>query len=345
MKQKETILIVDDTPENLEILSGVLRPFYKVSAALDGYSALDIALKESKPDMILLDVMMPGLNGYEVCERLKAHPATMNIPVIFVTAMNETQDEKRGFELGAVDYISKPINPTLVLARIKTHLALYDQNRELDRRVRERTEELEKTRLDVIQILGRAAEYKDNETGMHVIRMSHYSRLLAEAVAGEANGWTDRVFQASPMHDIGKIGIPDHILCKPGKFDPEEWEIMQRHAHYGGDILGEHHSKLLAMAKEIAIYHHEKWDGSGYPHAIAGEEIPIEARIVAIADVFDALTSERPYKTAWTVEDAMNYIEENAGKHFDPELVSHLKTLLPEFLKIKNEFAEYGVHS
>lgn len=341
MEQQERILIVDDTPENLEILTGILRPHYKVLVALDGDNAIAIAHKEPKPDLILLDVMMPDINGYEVCEQLKAHPATAHIPVIFVTAMNEVENERLGFELGAVDYVTKPINPVLVLARIRTHLALYNQSRELERRVSERTKELNETRLEVIRILGRAAEYKDNETGLHVIRMSHYSRLLAEAVAGGVNEWTDTLFHAAPMHDIGKIGIPDHILLKPGKFEPEEWELMQRHAAYGGEILGDHSSKLLQMANEIAIYHHEKWDGSGYPHGLKETDIPIEARIVAIADVFDALTSERPYKKAWSIEDAMQYMDENIGKHFDPELINHLKTLLPEFLKIKEEFAEH----
>jgi putative two-component system response regulator len=340
MNSKQTILIVDDTAENLEILSGILRPYYKVVAALDGESALEIVLKDPKPDMILLDVMMPGINGYEVCERLKSHPATVNIPVIFVTAMNEVKDEKFGFELGAVDYVTKPINPSVVLARIKTHLALYDQNRELEKKVQERTKEIEETRLEIIRKLGRAAEYKDNETGLHVIRMSHYSRLLAEAVVGGANEWTNLVFQAAPMHDIGKIGIPDHILLKPGKLDPEEWTLMQCHAQFGADILGDHHSELLQTARQIAICHHEKWDGTGYPNGLRGNEIPIEARIVAIADVFDALTSERPYKRAWDVEEALSYIYDNSGLHFDPGLVEHLKNLISEFLKIKDEFDE-----
>jgi putative two-component system response regulator len=338
-EDKQTILVVDDTPDNIDILSSVLRSKYKVKAALNGERALKIARGEDKPDIILLDVMMPDIDGYEVCRRLKADPATANIPVIFITAKNQEEDEKHGLELGAVDYIAKPISPPIVLARVQTHLALYDMNRELRHKVLVRTEQLIDTRLQIIHRLGRAAEFKDNETGLHVIRMSHYSRLIAEAYGGN-DEWIDLVFSASPMHDIGKIGIPDSILLKPGKLDKDEWKTMMTHAAIGGEIIGTDDSPLLKLSATIAVTHHEKWDGSGYPNGSKGEDIALEGRIVAIADVFDALTTERPYKKAWTVEDSVNLIDENSGSHFDPELVPLFHEVLPQILDIKEQYAE-----
>jgi putative two-component system response regulator len=289
--------------------------------------------------MILLDIMMPGIDGYEVCRQLKANPATVKIPVIFITAMSEVEDEKMGLELGAVDYITKPISPPIVLARVHTQLALYDQNRELEQKVRARTEELQQSRLEIIQRLGWAAEFKINETGLHVIRMSHYSRLIAQEVE-HGDEWSDQVFNAAPMHDIGMLGIADKILLNPDKLDDEERNLMRKHSEFGADIIGEHRSELIKMAREIALSHHEKWDGSGYPNGLKGEEIPLSGRLVAIADVFDALTTERPYRKAWSVEDAVKHIDENAGSHFDPNLVSLFHTVLAEILDIREQYAE-----
>jgi len=339
---KPTVLVVDDTPENIDVLSGVLRNRFKVKAALNGEKAIRIANADPKPVMILLDIMMPDMDGYEVCRRLKESPATAKIPIIFITAKNEDKDEKMGLELGAVDYITKPINPAIVLARVNTHLALYDQNMALEDKVKERTEELSDTRLKIIHRLGRAAEFKDNETGLHVIRMSHYARLIAEALEYD-EGWAELIFNAAPMHDIGKIGIPDNILLKPGKLDENEWEVMRKHPEFGSEIIGEDESEILRTSKVIALTHHEKWDGTGYPRQLKGEEIPIEGRIVAIADVFDALTTERPYKKAWTVEDAISLIDENSGTHFDPSLVLLFHEVLPSILDIKELYAESTV--
>lgn len=336
---KQTILVVDDTPENIDILSGVLRNDYKVKAALNGERALKIANSDSKPDIILLDIMMPDMDGYEVCRQLKANPLTQKIPVIFITAKNQEEDEQKGFELGAVDYITKPISPAIVKARVTTQLAMYDQNRTLEMKVQERTQQLTDTRLEIIRRLGRAAEFKDNETGLHVIRMSHYTRLIAEALSYD-DDWVQLIFNAAPMHDIGKIGIPDNVLLKPGKLDDDEWKIMRRHPKIGADIIGDDESPLLQMAKEIAFAHHEKWDGTGYPRQLKGEEIPITARIVAVADVFDALTTERPYKKAWEIEAAVNLIDEEAGKHFDPDIVRVFHSVLPEILDIRDKYAE-----
>ena len=331
---RRTILVVDDTPANIDVLAAALGAEYRVKAALSGERALELAESRPLPDMILLDIMMPGMDGYEVIARLQSNPATENIPVIFVTGKSNVVDEEKGLSLGAVDYIAKPISPPIVRARIKTHLALYNQNRELERKVNERTRQLKDTKLEIIRCLGRAAEFRDNETGMHVIRMSYYSRIIAESLS-VYSGWVETLYNAAPMHDIGKIGIPDHILLKPGKLEGEEWEIMKKHVNYGVDILGGHESDLLKMAKEIAESHHEKFDGSGYPYGLVGERIPLPGRIVAIADVFDALTSERTYKKAWSIEKAMAYISEQEGQHFDPYLVELFKQSLPKILVIK----------
>jgi putative two-component system response regulator len=332
-------LIVDDTPENIDLLTEVLDPHYQTKIALNGEKSLRIAAGDAKPDLILLDIMMPGISGYDVCQRLKRNADTRAIPIIFVTAMSELEDEKKGLEMGAVDYIIKPISPAIVLARVRTHLALYDQTRELERLVDLRTAELETTRLQIIRRLGRAAEFKDNETGNHVIRMSHYARLTAHA-AGLSSAQVEVLFHAAPMHDVGKIGIPDNILLKPGKLDEAEWEVMRQHPAMGAKIIGQHSDELLQAASLVALTHHEKWDGSGYPQGLSGEEIPIFGRIVAIADVFDALTSVRPYKKAWTVEAALQMIDEGSGKHFDPGLIQPFKSVLPEILKIKAQYAE-----
>ncbi|TXS96480.1 response regulator [Parahaliea maris] len=335
---KSTVLVVDDTPENIDLLVNILSDDYKVKAAINGHKALEIARK-APPDIILLDVMMPGIDGYEVCEFLKADATTRHIPILFITAKIGLQDELHGFELGAADYITKPISPPVVKARVKTQLALYNQNRELDRKVRERTRELHETRLQIIQRLGRAAEYKDDQTGLHVIRMSHYARVIGLA-AGMSEEDAETLFNASPMHDIGKIGVPDEILKKPAKLDEVEFEVMKGHCEIGAAIIGEDSSDLLQMARTIALTHHEKWDGSGYPGGLAGDAIPRVGRIVAIADVFDALTSRRPYKEEWSVDDALDMIEASAGTHFDPHLVGLLRETLPEILEIKRTYAE-----
>ncbi len=336
---KATILIVDDAPENIDVLTSILKNNYKVKAALNGRKAIEIASAEKKPDLILLDVLMPDIDGYDVCKQLKESAETAHIPIVFVTAKSEIKDEEKGFSLGAVDYITKPVSPPLVLARVKTHLALYDQARHLEKLVQIRTAELNETRVEIIRRLGRAAEFKDNETGMHVIRMSWYSRFLAEQI-GQSEQWCELLYNAAPMHDIGKIGIPDRVLLKPGKLDKEEWHIMQKHVEYGAEIIGDHSSSLLKLAKEVAIYHHEKWNGKGYPNGIIGKDIPISARIVAIADVYDALTSERPYKKAWTEERAIALLEEEAGTHFDPLLVPEFIKCLPKIRKIQAQYQD-----
>ena len=334
-EEKQVILIVDDVPANIDVLSEILRPTYQVKVVTSGMMALKIAMQSNPPDLILLDVMMPEMDGYEVCRQLKANATTRNIPIIFITAMDEVKDETTGFALGAVDYITKPVNPAIVQARVKTHLALVDQNRVLEKKVNARTAEIKDTRLQIINCLGTAAEYRDEETGMHIFRMSQYCRLIALA-AGFSQEEADLLLQAAPMHDVGKIGIPDRILLKPGKLDPEEWQIMKTHTTIGAKIIGNHPSKLLKLAHEIALSHHEKWDGTGYPQGLVGEEISLAGRVVMLADVFDALTSERPYKKAWSEEKAVAEINQGSGTHFDPQLVQAFMKVLPQILEIKN---------
>ena len=320
------LLLVDDQPTNLQVLRHVLQEDHRLLFATDGARALQIA-QQQRPQLILLDVMMPGLDGYAVCAALKADPRTAGIPVIFVTALTDAAEETRGFDAGAVDYITKPISAPVVRARVRTHLSLV------------RMDELRETRLQIVQRLGRAAEFKDNETGMHVIRMSHFAQVLALAL-GYPAPWADDLLNAAPMHDVGKIGIPDAILCKPGKLTPEEWEVMRRHPEIGADIIGEHPSGVLRLARSVALYHHEKWDGSGYPHGLAGEAIPAEARIVALADVFDALTARRPYKAPWSIEDTVAHLRAQAGQHFDPTMVEIFIAQLPALLDIKNRWPD-----
>jgi putative two-component system response regulator len=341
---RPTILVVDDTPQNLNVASRMLREHYRCLVSLDGAKSIDIA-RADPPDLILLDVMMPVMNGMEVCRRLKQQPETRGIPVIFLTALNEIEDEAACFEAGGVDFISKPMNPVTLLARVKTHISLHAQERHLAELVHqrtqaleERTHELEQTRLEIIRRLGRAAEYKDDDTGLHVIRMSHYTRLLALA-AGFSPDRAETLFHAAPMHDIGKIGIPDQILQKPGPLNEQEWTVMRQHPAIGAGIIGKHRNELLETARIVALGHHERWDGSGYPRGRKGADIPIEARIIAIADVFDALCSTRPYKEPWPHERAAAYVKDHSGKLFDPDLVPRFLELMPDVLAIQRQYS------
>lgn len=342
---KNSLLVVDDTPENIDVLREILSEDYKIKIATNGQTAINIATTQP-PDLILLDVMMPGMDGYEVCRQLKENEATRHIPVIFVTARREIEGETLGFELGAADYITKPVSPPIVRARVRAHLALSNQRHHLQELVAERTGELERsnqqleqTYLTMIQQLGRAADYRDNETGLHIVRVGYFSKLLGIA-SGFQPSRAESLMYASMMHDIGKIGVPDHILLKPGKLAPDEFEIIKRHPEIGAKIIGDHDAELMAMAKQIALTHHEKWNGQGYPHGLSGINIPIVGRIVAIADVFDALTTVRPYKTAWPVEKALELIAAEAGQHFDPELSRLFLDAEAEVRRIAHEYSD-----
>jgi putative two-component system response regulator len=333
-----TVLIVDDTPDNISLLKAALMEDYSIKVATRGQKAIEIA-RSMPVDIILLDVMMPEMDGFETCRRLKSEPLTRSIPVLFITARGEIDDESKGFACGGVDYITKPISASVVRARVKTHLALYDQNRSLENMVRERTIELKESRLEILNRLGRAAEYRDNETGLHVVRMSRFCRIIALEF-GLSEEESEFLLNVAPMHDIGKIGIPDRVLLKHGKLDVEERRIIETHCEIGRQIIGVHLSGLLKASATIAYTHHEKWDGSGYPQGLSGSEIPLFSRILAVADVFDALTSVRPYKEAWSVEAAVTEIRKGSGSHFDPALVEVFVRCLPKIIKVRRQFAD-----
>lgn len=335
-----TVLVVDDTAANLILISDLLQAHCKVKVASSGARALKIAFSELPPDLILLDIMMPDMDGYEVCRQLKANPATRDIPVIFLTAKTDTSDEQLGFELGAVDYITKPISPPIALARVKANLLLKassdflkDKNVFLEQEVARRTAEVRDIQDVTILTMASLAETRDNETGNHIIRTQHYVKLLAQKLRKHPrfshyldDAMVDLLFKSAPLHDIGKIGIPDSVLLKPGKLTPEEFEVMKTHTTLGKLAIESAETRLgkhvpfLRCAKEIAYSHQEKWDGSGYPEGLAGDAIPVSARLMAIADVYDALISRRVYKPPFTHEAAMAIILEGRGVHFDPDV-------------------------
>ncbi len=339
----DCILIVDDEATNLALFKEILRDHYSLLFAKSGIQALE-RVKSENVQLILLDIMMPEMDGYEVLERLKSNEETQNIPVLIVSALSNELDEVEGFRLGAVDYIYKPVRPPIVIERIKTQLTLHrvqdelqNQNTILEHKVKERTKDLVKTQIEIVKRLGFAAEYRDPETGDHIHRMSHYAAEIGRAHGMDEND-IDLLLLASPMHDIGKIGTPDSILLKPGKLTKEEFTIMKDHTTIGGQILSDNDSQLLRIAQIVALTHHEKWNGSGYPEGLSGEDIPLWGRLAAIADVFDALTSKRPYKEPWPIEKATDLIHEEAGQQFDPILVEVFLRVLPKILLIKEEF-------
>ena len=381
---KSTILVVDDTPENLTLMSTLLKDSYQVRAANHGERALKIAFSDQPPDLILLDIMMPDIDGYEVCRQLKAQTATRDIPIIFLTARSDMEDEQKGLALGAVDYITKPINPPIVLARVAAQLSLkartdflrerndfllekndylrekndflHDKNAFLEHEVARRTEEV--TAIQDVTILAMAslAETRDSETGNHIRRTQNYVKALAENLKTHprfAHFLTDHninmLFKSAPLHDIGKVGIPDRILLKPGRFTPEEFEIMKTHTTLGRDAIAHAEASLgtrvefLTMAKDIALFHQEKWDGSGYPAGLQGDAIPIAARLMAVADVYDALISRRVYKEGMPHERAVEIIAQGRGQHFDPDMVDCFLSIQGEFQAIALRYADSDI--
>ncbi len=355
-----TILIVDDTPENLAVLSEVLQPTWRVRAANSGRRALQIATSDLPPDLILLDVMMPEMDGYDVIGQLKGDPKTAEIPVIFVTAMDSTEDEERGLDHGAVDYITKPLRPAIVRARVRTHLELkraksylQNQNIYLEAEVARRMRQNQIIQEVSIHALARLAETRDPETGNHLRRTQGYVRTLADALQQHPRfsaylqpHTVELLVRSAPLHDIGKVGIPDHVLLKPGKLTPEEWTVMQTHARLGRDAIeaaerdAEETVEFLAIAKEIAHFHHEKWDGSGYPEGLAGDAIPISARLMALADVFDALICRRVYKPPMPLEQASRIIIEGRSQHFDPDIVDAFVATAGTFADIARRYSD-----
>ena len=356
----QTLLIVDDSPENLTVLSELLQAFYLVRVANSGQKALRVATTMPYPDLILLDVMMPDMDGYQVFEQLRTNPLTAKIPVIFVTAIDSHDAELRGLALGAVDYITKPIVPPIVLARIKTQLELKqardwltDKNSFLEAEISKRMAENELVQEVSIRALAHLAEIRDPETGHHILRTQRYVALLAKLLQEHprfkdtlSDYYIQMLARSAPLHDLGKIGIPDAILQKPGKLNSREWEIMKNHANLGSIAieLAEQEANctvaFLVLAKEIAHWHHEKWDGSGYPDGLSGEAIPLSARIMALADVFDALSSRRVYKAPMSLEKVKRVIVEGRGQHFDPDLVDTFIDHFEDFCEIANQYRD-----
>ncbi|MBF0097583.1 MAG: two-component system response regulator [Magnetococcales bacterium] len=358
---RQTILIVDDTPANVTLLANLLRESYRVKVANNGFRALELA-KSAPPDLILLDIMMPEMDGYEVCRRLKATAETKRTPVIFLTAKIAIEDEELGFAVGAIDFIHKPISPAIVIARVRAHLEskswqnfLEDRNGLLQKEVEKRLAEVHHLRDALMFSMISLAEFRDECTGNHILRTQEYVRLLAERLAQRPSHSTlltppfiADLVKSAPLHDIGKIAIPDHILMKPGKLTAAEFEIMKSHAARGheilkrsGQFLGEQAS-FLSMAMDIALYHQEWWNGSGYPEGLAGQRIPLSARLMAVADVYDALCSVRPYKRAMTHVQAVVILQEGSGRHFDPELIDVFLELSQEFVEVASRWPEHS---
>lgn len=357
---KPTILVVDDTPDNLSLMNALLKDIYKVKIANSGERALKIARGEIPPDLILLDIMMPEMDGYEVCRQLKQESKTRDIPVMFLTAKSEIEDETLGFEFGAVDYITKPLSPSIVLARVKAQLQLKaaadflkDKTSYLEQEVAKRTREVMAIQDVTILAMASLAETRDSDTGNHIRRTQYYVKALALKLQPHPrfeNFLSDQIidilFKSAPLHDIGKVGIPDRILLKPGRFEPHEMEIMKTHTTLGKEAI-EHAERALGTevaflkyAKEIALSHQEKWDGSGYPEGLSGDNIPISARLMAVADVYDALISRRIYKDGMPHEKAVQIISEGRGTHFDADMIDAFLEIAEEFRSIATRFAD-----
>ena len=357
---RPVILVVDDTPDNLTLMAELLQDRYAIKVANNGERALRVAAGTPPPDLILLDIMMPDMDGLEVARRLRADPATRDIPFIFLTARSQIEDERQGFELGAVDYITKPVSPPILLARVHTHLTLKaakdflkDQNAYLESEVQRRTQEVSMIQDVTIMAMASLAETRDNETGNHIRRTQNYVRILARQLQGHprfaaflSDANIELLYKSAPLHDIGKVGIPDRILLKPGKLTPEEFEIMKTHTTLGRDAILHAEVRLnspntfLRFARDIAYAHQEKWDGSGYPLGLRGDEIPVAARLMAVADVYYALISRRVYKPPFPHEQAVQIISEGRGKHFDPDMVDAFLQVAEDFRSIAATFAD-----
>lgn len=356
---KSTVLVVDDAPANLALISAILKDDYTVKAVNHGQKALDLSMVEP-PDLILLDIVMPDIDGYEVCRRLKQQVETQAVPVIFLTSKSDVEDEEMGLEMGAVDYITRPINPRILQSRVKAHIAdswrvrnLHKNNEYLEFEIAQRTEQMIALQNVTTLALASLAETRDTDTGNHLRRTQHYVLALAQRLKKHpqfsdylTESRIQALYKCAPLHDIGKVGIPDQVLLKPGKFEPHEWLVMQRHPSLGHEALARAqgaanaHGDFLEIAKEIVWSHHEKWDGTGYPMGLSGTSIPISARLMALADVYDALISRRIYKKPAPHAQAVQIIMDGRGRHFDPDVIDAFADLVDEFHDIAQRFAD-----
>jgi putative two-component system response regulator len=338
--QRPLVLTVDDAEDIRALVMKTLAPRFQVKAAADGPSALRMAQESPQPDLILLDVMMVDMDGYKVCKALKENPLTASIPVIFLTALTDVGDEAMGFHLGAVDYITKPINGNLLQARVDAHVTLQRRKRKLEKTVSERTAELEKTNQQLVQRLARVIEYHEGPAFRNrIMRVSQYAHLLAMA-AGTKPGIAEVMMRAAPLYDIGKLAIPSRILRKPGELDEAEWKVVKRHPALGAEIIGEHRDPLLGLARSMSLTHHERWDGSGYPHGLKGDAIPWPGRVIAIVDTFEAMTTTQYRRDALSIGEAAAFIKAEAGKRYDPQLVAAFKKALPAMEKVRSKLAD-----
>ena len=333
---KSKVFIVDDIAENLMVLNEILKDEYDVTFAKSGEDALHI-LKSYTPDIVLLDIMMPEMDGYQLCYYIKSNKKTKNVPIIFLSAKTREIDQLKGFDLGAVDYLTKPVNQVILKAKLNAHLKVKGQREELKNRVQQSEKELDTARIEIIDRLSAAAQFKDSNAGDHLTKMSRYCYIIAKNY-GLSDRASEILLKASPLHDIGKIGISDSILSKKGKLNENEWKVMTTHSEIGAKIIDKHTSELLNVAYTVAYQHHEKWNGEGYPLGLKGEEIDVNARIAAVADVFDALTSERPYRGPWETKKAIDYINEESGQHFDPDAVKAFNASIDDILKVKSSY-------
>jgi len=338
--KKPLILAVDDAHDLLMLMAKALGTDYEVKTAESGAAALMAAAASPQPDLILLDVEMPGMSGFEVCKVLKENPATAAIPVIFLTGKGETKDEAQGLTLGAVDYVTKPINVTVLRLRVRTHIALANRRAELERLVRERTEKLENAHFELIHCLGRAMEcHESAAAGKRFERMGHYAKLVAQA-AGAKPSACELLEKAAPLHDIGKLAVPAEILRRRGTLSAPDWERVRRHPEYGAAIIGAHDDALLQLARSIALTHHERWDGSGYPKGLKGDAIPWPGRLIAVVDAFEAMTTTQFYRDPLPVEQAAHEIVSHAGTHYDPSVVEAFKKALPAMRKVHDAISD-----
>ena len=351
--RRQRILIADDMAPNRDLLKLILNPQYDVLLAVNGQEAVDLALGEDPPDLVILDIDMPVMDGYEACKLIKDSDSGGKIPVLFVTALESMENERRGLELGAVDYITKPFTPALVKARVRNHLSLKNHQDQLEELVRERTEQIYLLQQVMIESLATLAEYRDPETGGHINRTQSFVKALAlktrdhpEIFEYLDDKTIELFYRIAPLHDVGKVGVPDAILLKPGPLDDDEWEEMKKHTIYGRDAIRLAEKKLgsqsfLKIAEEFAYCHHEKWNGEGYPEGLSGEEIPLSGRLMAVADVYDALISRRIYKPPMPHYKAVEIIRAGRGTHFDPNLVDIFLEIEEAFRQIAIEFADF----